>query len=309
MITTVNVCSNDIYCSAHTSNRMVIVSQHFKLLFRLIQCFGFAPINIASNHFFDKAVNLIPTTLMTIAALSTSYFLFTNPHFASFGLIDIIINRATLVTKLLIVLTANISSFSKRSIYRNLNYEIYQIEQKMYADVQTESRFIRAFTVKILLIYFLFLTSQGLVFYEVVLPSSTFMLSALLNFLFRFTFPTAVLHVVMYCDTIANFLHRLNLEISITSALFIKSNGGKFEFLRSLKGMHINIWKVLAQINQYFGWSLTFIVMESFVYITYQLYSIFLAFEGEFDELGLLGTFPFSILLKVHVFVYTLSIC
>lgn len=271
---------------------MVILRQHFKVLYKIFQLFGFAPINtttknVKSNNFVDNIVNLVPTVLCTFFAVSIAYFLLIHPHFESYGPIHGIINMASLFTLTLIVMTGNCASFIKKSVHRNINYNIIQIEHKMHANIPIDPHFLRAYQLKMFLILFLFFLSQGLVFYEASLASSAGMLSSFFTSLFRFTVPMATLHVVMFCDTITNYFRRLNLRIKNVSAFF--DTASKLEFLRSMKMMHNDIWKILVQLNRYFGWNLLFIVINSFIYITYQLYWIFVTLQKDWDKLGVVG--------------------
>lgn len=267
--------------------------KHFTILFGLLQIVGLSPINVAlrnakTNHFVDTIVNIVPTTLTTIIALCISYFLLLYPHFESYGPIHGIINTASLISLSLITITGNVSSFFKKSLHRNINKKILQIEQRMFTDVEIKPLHpISAYKVKIFVIYFLFVLSQALVFYEASIASSAGMLSSFFTSLLRFIFPTAVSHVILYCDILANFIRRLNLKINCASTLFQTSN--KVEFLRKMKMMHMDIWTVLMQLNRYFGWNSLFLVINSFVYITYQLYWIFVTLHKQWDKLGVIG--------------------
>ncbi len=269
---------------------MVIV-ERVKFLVRIFQFVGLAPIivttkDIKMNKFVDIFVNLIPTALTTFAGLSISYFLLIHPHFESYGPIHGIINTASLMSLTLIVMTGNYQSFFNKSIHRKINYKIQQIEQRMEVEAP-HLQFAGAYRMKIFLIFLLFFLSQGLVFYEASIASASGMLSSFFTSLFRFIFPTAVSHVVLYCDIIANFVHQLNEKLRNTLACFHTSS--KVELLKNLKVMHMDIWKVVVLINRYFGWNLLFLVINSFVYITYQLYWIFVTLQNEWDKLGVIG--------------------
>lgn len=264
----------------------------FKYLSRIFQIFGFAPINVTTkdmtnnNKFVDNFVNLIPTTLTTILSISVAYFLIIHPHFGSYGPIHGIINSVSLLSLSLVVISGNGQCFFNRSILRNIIYQIYEIEQKLYTELPIKSTFHIAYRLKILLIFFLFFLSQVLVSYEAYLASAS-MLSSIFTSTFRFVIPVSILHVVMYSDIMSYFIQQLNRKIKILSTCSHLS--GKVELLKDIKVIHMDLWKILTEINRYFGWNLLFIVINSFVYITYQLYWIFIIFQEDSDKLGLIG--------------------
>lgn len=271
---------------------MVMLLESFKFFSKIFQILGFAPINVTTkdtknNNFVNNFVNLIPTTLTTCISLAIAYFLLIHPHFESYGPIHGIINSASLLNLSLIVLTGNGQCLFYKSIHRNINYQINEIERKIYTETSIKSPFHIAYRLKILLIFFLFFLSQGLVFYEAYLASASGMLSSFFTSLFRFVFPVAVLHVVMYSDIISNFIRQLNRKIRNSSTCLHSSS--KVEILKNIKVLHMDMWKVLMQINRYFGWNLLFLVINSFVYITYQLYWIFVTLQQDWDKLGVIG--------------------
>lgn len=289
----------------------MLILERFKFVHKLFQFVGFAPINLKKKDqkistFVDNIVNLIPTTLTTLLSLFVSYFLLVHPHFESYGTIHGIINLASLGSLLLIVITGNGQSFFKRFTHRKMNHKIIQIEQKIFAEIPIETPFVNVYRLKISVIFFLFFLSQGLVFYEASIASSAGMLSSFFTSLFRFIFPTAVSHVVLYSDIVSNFLNCLNAKIGNTST-HLHQTASKVELLRNIKLMHMDVWKVLVQLNQYFGWNLLFLVINSFVYITYQLYWIFVTVEKQWDKLGVIGSFEFLVSQLLNYFAIKFS--
>lgn len=284
----------------------MVMLERFNFLLRMCQFVGFAPISLTTRNmkkanFVDNFVNLIPTALTTFFSLCIAYFLLLRPHFESYGPIHGIINTASLLILFLIVLSGNCQCFFSKSIHRNINYKIRQIEQKMFAE--HESKFYIAYRLKMLVIFFLFFLSQGLVFYEAYLASaSEGMMSSFFTSLFRFIFPVAVLHVVLYSDIVANFIQQLNLKIKTTPTCYHSSS--KVELLKNVKLMHMDLWKILTEINRYFGWNLLFLVINSFVYITYQLYWIFVTLQHNWDKLGVIGWLNITIFTKYFPLSY-----
>lgn len=272
----------------------MVLLERFKFISRLFQILGFAPINVTTKDktiktFVDNFVNLIPATSTTFFSLGITYYLLFNPHFGTNGTIHTIINFVLLLSLCLVSATGNFQCFFNRSVHRNINYQIHKVERKMFsAESSIKLTFHIAYRLKILLIFFLFFLSQGLIFYEAYLATSASrMLSSFLTSSFRFVFPVAVCHQIMYSDIISNFIRQLNGKIRNQPACFHSSN--KVELLKNIKTMHMDLWRILTQINGYFGLNLLFLVINAFVYMTYQLYWIFVM-QLDSDKLGVFGT-------------------
>lgn len=266
----------------------MFIADRAKLLYKLFQFVGLAPINTTKKDRKINIINVIPAVLTTIIGLSIAAFLFIHPHFASFGSIHIIINFASLCSLTLVLLTGNGQSFFRKFVHRKMNNKITQIEQNIFAGVPIKSPFVNAYKLKTFSVFFLFFLSQGIVLYESSLISYASIPPAIFTSTFRLICPVAVSHVVLYCDTVSNLLYCLNVKMG-NSSTCVYENSSKIELLKNIKLMHMELWKVVVQINRYFGWNLMFLVINSFVYITYQLYWIFVTLDKYWDLLGVIG--------------------
>lgn len=266
----------------------MVTLEKFNPVLRLFKFVGFAPINLKeTNMKLNNFINLFPVMLTSVLSLSVTYYLLLHPHFESYGPIHHIINYSSLISLSLIIITANVKCYFYKTTYRNITYQIYQMEKKIYKDFSVKLTLLNHYRIKVLLIFILFFLSQGLVLYEAWLISANGALSAFFTSSLRSMFPIAVIHVVMYSDIIAKFIEELNRITKNSSTCSHVSS--RIELLKNIKTMHLDLWKILVKINKFFGWNLIFLIMFSFIYITYQLYWIFITLQNNWDKLGITG--------------------
>lgn len=270
-------------------------------------CFiGTAPCSKSTKiNNLKRVAHLIPVLSSIIVSFCLTIFLLIFPHFESLGPIHTIINFSYVLSLLLTILSANCQCYFYKSVYHRTNYGIQQIQSR-YKDkcfAKFSFQFQRCYKVKILVIFILFFASQGLVFLEVYLLSETNgMWSSFVISLLRILYPMHVLHIVLYCDVITMFIKRLNFQVRNSSTCFHSTN--KVEFLKNIKLLHMELLKLVAQINIFFGWNLLFLMINSFIYISYQLYWIFLSLQLHWGVLAIFGRFT-MITGMFKIFVYT----
>ncbi len=269
----------------------MLIQEHFNVVLRILQSLGLATIPlIKKKSNLKHFVNYIPVILSAACSFTVAMYLIFFPHFAPYSPIHTIINFASLIGFLLVVLTANCQCYFYRTIYQNIYHRIDQIEnrcrQKFLAKFPMKMAL--HFRLKVLLIFSLFFISQGLVFVEVFyLSDGHGSVSSFLTSLLRSMFPIAILHVVLYSDLITMFIDEINVQIRYSPKCY---NGtSKIEFLKNVKLLHMDLWKLVGQLNVFFGWNLLVLIINSFIYITYQLYWIFLALELKWHTLGMVG--------------------
>lgn len=272
----------------------MILSAQFIILKILNKFFGLAPINVKlKNHkVFEKIFKSIPIILTTSLSMCTATYLLYHPIFESSGTIHGIINFASLLSVSFSIISGNAQCFFYSSAYETINDRIRSIEKDFTKKISPQ------FTINLSLQYrrkvysiiFLFFVSQAILFYEVQhITGTNGMWSSFLTSSLRFIFPLEVLHVVLYTDIISMFVKEISLSLDDPSKFFYAST--KFELLKNIKIMHMDLWKLVAQVNRYFGWNLLCLLVKLFVYITLLLYWVFIAINNEVDVLGLVGKY------------------
>lgn len=271
----------------------MLVQEHFNLTLRIFQFLGLATIPVTKKSTnLKRFINFIPVVFSATCSSAIAIYLIFFPHFEPYSPIHTIINFASLIGFLLVILTANCQCYVYRNVYQNIFHRIGQIENRC------RQKFLAKFPMKmalhyrllVLLVFLLFFLSQGLVFVEVLyLSQGHGILSALLTSLLRSMFPIAILHVVLYSDLITMFIDEINIQIRFSTKCY--NTTSKIEFLKNVKLLHMDLWALVGQLNRFFGWNLLVLIINSFVYITYQLYWIFLALELKWHTLGMVGKF------------------
>lgn len=225
-----------------------------------------------------------------VLGLSLAIYLIFFPNFKSYSPIYTIINFASLISLLLVIVTANCQCFVYRSIYENIFYRTNQIESRCRDILLAKFPMKMAFyyRLKVLLILTLFFVSQGLLFVEVLIVSGAKSLtSSFLTTSLRSIYPIAILHVVLYGDLITMFIEEINVQIRNSPKCF--SGSSRIQFLKNVKLLHMEVFKLAVQINTFFGWNLLILMINGFIYILKQLYWIFLAMELKWHMLALIG--------------------
>lgn len=263
--------------------------EQFNTLLSLYKFIGLAPISAKADTTLKKLIYILPVILVSFFSLCVATFLLVFPHFESYSSIHTIINFASQISFLLIIFTANCQCFHYKTVYQNIAYQIQQIEkrgqEKFWVRSSVNIKF--KYVLKMGIIFFLFFLSQGLVFVEVLVTVSSHIWSSILTSLLRLIYPLAALHVILFSDIVTIFILELNEQIRNSITFFHSSS--KIDILKNVKLMHMDLWKLVTQINVFFGWNLLFIIINSFINITYQLYWIFLALELKWNVLAIVG--------------------
>lgn len=269
----------------------MLIQDHFNILLRIFQSLGLATIPATRRKSnFKYFVNYIPVFLSATVSSAVAMYLIFYPHFAPYSPIHTIINFASLIGFLLVVISTNCQCYFYRNVYQNIFSQVGQIEnrcrQKFLAKFSMKMAL--HYRLKILLIFSLFFVSQGLVFVEVFyLSEGRGAFSSFLTSTLRSMYPIAILHVVLFSDIITMFIEEINTQIKYSPKSYNATH--KIEFLKSVKLLHMDLWKLVGQLNLFFGWNLLVLIINAFIYITYQLYWIFLALELQWHSLGMVG--------------------
>lgn len=276
----------------------MFLSGYSNFLLRIFCLIGIAPhyAKTTKSRNSRRISQSIPIVLSTFLTLFLTIFLLIFPHFESLGPIHTIINFSYVFSLFLTIFSANFQCYFYKSVYRRAIRRIRKI-QKIYKEkfvTKFIHRFQLRYRIKVLVIFILFFISQGLVFIEVWLISETrglwsSLTASFVTSLLRILYPMHIFHIVLYSDVLAMFVKNLNLQSQNLSMSISFSLSNKVEFLKNIKTMHMEISKLVAEINVFFGWNLLFLVINSFIYISYQLYWIFLTVQLKWGLLAIIG--------------------
>lgn len=269
----------------------MIFFEQFNLLLRVFTLFGFKPnLTIAETN-LQKSINFVRVIVPSVIYIIVTLYLANYPHLTSYGIISVLIYYASFLPSVLMILTANGQCFFYNSSYQIILNLIGKVESRFKEKKLRLSLQCVAFhyRLKMVLVYSLYFFSQGFLFFEVWFLDSPHVLSSVFISVIRATHPLQLFHFIVYSDIIGMLFHELNVEIR-NSPTFVHLSS-KIEFLKYVKLMHMDLWKLVGQINHFFGWNLLFTTMYVFIYITHQFYWIFLNTHDKLDLLGLFGIY------------------
>lgn len=269
------------------------VIKHFNTFLFVFFIIGVAPFH---SEFVNKNVktkkHLVPATISSILIVSVGGFLLYCNYLADFGQINTIVNCFSLLSGLAFCLSAIFQRFIFPSIYQNLINKIVAIEknlEKKFSEKLPLSSFAKRYKQKVLLLFLclvLSITSSTIELWKlfkmngvliVILQSSISAFSGL-----------ALVHFILYVDMVEMFFGILNRQIQNATASLNFSHK-KIEFLKYVKLMHMDLWTMIVQINDFFSWSLLLFMLNYVIYMVYDLYVFFLMLQGD-DATGISGS-------------------
>lgn len=274
----------------------MFIFETFNILVRIFYLYGLSPVTVVTLDTNPKSFShLVPAVLTSIISICITLYLLYVPHLP-YGAIGIIINYLTLLFSVLMTLTATGQCVFYKPIYHKMIQRTQRITNSFTENFSTKlplrSAAIR-YRLKVMLVFGFFFVSQGLVVVEVWLihPSRSLWLPVL-NAVLRSVHPVAVLHFILYVGNVVVIIQELNRQIqSLGIVLRVES---KFACLENVKSVHMDIWKLVAEINTFFGWNLLCLTIYSFIFITKQLYFIFTVIHVNWNVLALVGELSFS---------------
>lgn len=262
----------------------MIFLEQFNFLLKIFYLTGLKPGIRETN--MEKLTDLITVIVTsTICVVITIYLAFF-PHFPSFGVIFVLLHYGSLLPSLLMILSANGQCYFNKNAYQIIMNQNGKLE-KIFKEKSLRFLFAFRYKLKIAFLYTLYFSSQIIVSIEVLLIDSKNSISLLLIFSIRAMYPLQLLHFILFCDIATMFFHQLNKEIR-NSSTFVHTSS-KTEFLKYVKLVHMDLWKLVVQINNFFGWNLLFTTMFWFIDIIHQLYWIFMNTHAKLNFLGVFG--------------------
>lgn len=271
--------------------RKILIFEKFNILIRIFYLYGLSPITFSTLDTNPKSFShFVPAVLTSIFSICITLYLLNLPHLP-YGAVGIIINYLTLLFSVLMTFTATGQCIFYKSIYHDIVHRTHQVTntftEKFSEKLPLKSISLR-YRLKAVLLFGFFFVSQGFVIVEVwiVHPSRSLWLP-IVNALLRSVYPVAVLHFILYVEGVVTIIRELNRQIQSLGNVFHPDS--KFEFLGNVKSLHLDVWKLVVEINKFFGWSLLCVTVYSFIFITKQLYFIFTVIHVHWNLLAMIG--------------------
>lgn len=266
----------------------MIFFEQFNFSLKIFYIIGLKPATISGTN-IRKFVDLIAVIATSSLCVSITIYLLFFPHFPSYGVIFVIIYYGSLLPSLLMILAANGQCYFNKNAYQIIIKQIGKMEKTLKEpSLRLSFKFIAfRYNLKFVIMYMLYFSSQICVFVEVWQVDSENALSSIFISVLRASYPIQLLHFVLYIDIATMFFGQLNEEI--VHSLNFDHASSKIEFLKYVKLMHLELWKLVVGINDFFGWNLLFTSIFWSVDITHEIYWIFLNTHANVNLLGLFG--------------------
>lgn len=250
---------------------------HLMSVFLLL---GLAPFTVKTVHIKSGISSYIPSIPIIISSILNASVFALLLHFGqiqSFKLINSIISMAALLTGLVSNLCSIFQCFLYPVVYRNLIGQIKKIEKNLkenFAEELPASAFANRFRRSMVIILCMAIV-RGMSTMFMLLNSFNHsgVLTGVLQSVTSVFSVVVMGHVVLYVDITQMCLAVLNDSIR-KSPIFLHSTM-KLEFLKYVKLIHMDLWKLTTQINDFFSWSLVNLTISFMINLIYDLYQIF----------------------------------
>lgn len=284
---------------------MSIIKRCGSFLF-IFYVIGIAPFHSKS---YDKNAKskryLVSAAISSIIIISVTVF-FAYSSSGTLGHFSMIVNWFSLLSASSFSLTSIFQCCYYPSTYRALIKQIDKIQINLEEKFPDENGPIAAFPTtykrKVFFLFFFLLVStiSGSMLMWNLFGINGVIITVTQIWLSLFS-GLVVAHCVLYVDTVQLFFRVLNLQIE-NSAESLQSCK-KIEFLMYVKSMHLDLWTLVNQINEFFSWALFFFTINYMIYMVYDLYLILPMIQAEWNTLGILGMFcvVFSVTTTVKI--------
>lgn len=268
----------------------MFLNDNFKILLKIFYWSGLAPFPEIDKEVrcYSFIVSVIVSSLVNVSLIVVSI---TFQLYKSYGNIATIVNYAFIGTLSLTNLCANVQCYSYKPMYRKIVGQIKKIEKNFTTKFSEKTQFVAAtysYKLKILIISVIFLIVCILELYESWLQSSYQMyVINLLLILTHWMSVLVLLHAILYIFVVHMFIVELNRCIQNAPMCFYPSS--KIEFLKTVKLMHMDIYRLMMQINKFFSWILPLLIINLAIQATYCCYWIFLTLQVEWNLLYITG--------------------
>lgn len=245
---------------------------------------GVAPCRLGAANRKDKSFfRRVPVLISFLSSICVTLLQFISFYLLPFGLMSTLINYAYYGCCLVTNVTANLQCWYHESIYQNIIERIERLENacdfKFSRKLLYTSIKHRCIS-KAILIIGSYSISSALVWAQAWFIGDDSKKSILLASLTTFKelmSVSAVLHFTLYVDIVRFFIAELNEQIHCSPICFFVST--KVAFLKDVKLIHMDVFLLMKQVNNFFGWHLLLLTIHYLILTTYSLYWIFLTIQ------------------------------
>lgn len=265
---------------------------HFNILFKIFYWTGLAPFPTLDGkvRYSTFIVSVIVSFLINIGVITV---LLKFRFYELYGNIETIVNSVFIGSMSISNLSANVQCYHYKSIYKKIIHGIVAMENNFnnkFSEKISFQKFAFSYRLKIFIMSILLCIYFILQFYESWLQNDpNLFILTFLSFLTECMASLVLFHVVLYIFIVKMFITELNQRISNSPICFYTSS--QVEFLKTIKCMHMDIWKLMVQINKFFSWNLPFLIIHLAIQSIYNVYWIFLTLQVSWNYLYVAGMY------------------
>lgn len=267
---------------------------HFNVLLKIFYWTGLAPFPTLDKkrQCYSYIITVIVSSFINIGLVVLSFYF---QLYNMYGNIETIVNYAFVGSLSLSNLSANFQCYHYQSVYSKIVYQIIKIENNFKTKFTKRSPFqtiALRYSLEVFFITVLQLISFALQFFELWLEYEYKKCTIICFTILTRCISTLILfHVLLYICIVQMFISELNRRIKNAPISF--NSETKIEFLKTIKSMHLETWKLMMQINQFFSWNLPFLVIHLAIQTTFYFYWIFVILQVEWNLLYIAGKISF----------------
>lgn len=275
----------------------MVLLDHFNVLLKIFHWTGLAPFPSLDEkrQCYIYVVSVIVSSFLNIGLVVASFYF---QLYNKYGNIETIINYTFVGSLSLSNLSAYLQCYHYKSVYIKIVHQIIKIENNFKTTFSKKNPFqtiAYRYRLKVFIITLMHLISFVLQFYELSLEQYDYKFCIIRSFtmLTQCISALTLFHVLLYICIVQMFISELNRRIRNASIDCYSET--KIDFLKTIKLMHMQVWKLMMQINNFFSWNLPFLVIHLAIQTTYYFYWIFLVLQVEWNLLYIAGKIYFKI--------------
>lgn len=263
---------------------------HFQVLLKIFYWTGLAPFPTLDikQQCYCHIISTIVSSLINVGYVVASFYF---QLYTMYGNIAKIVNYAYVGSLSLSNLSAYIQCYHYKSVYRKIIEQIIKMEKNFNITFSTKSSFktvSHRYRLEVCSISILLFISFTLQFYEAWLHyDHKILIIVTFTVLNQFMSALILFHVLLYICIVQMFICELNRRLRNAPICFYPKT--KIEFLKTIKLMHMEMWRLMMKINTFFSWNLPFLFIHLTIQATYQSYWIFLIVQVEWNLLYVFG--------------------
>lgn len=242
------------------------------------------------SSFDGRQQTFIFSVLVIVSMLTNMGFLIiaiSLEPYQMYGNIQKIVSYSFVVTLVFSNLSANVQCYYYKSVYKRISRQILTMESIFKAKFRQHIRFqafANRYKSKVLAIFISLSIDLTLKFYESWIQHDfELFIKYCFSCLVQCMSNLIICHALLYISIVQMFITELNGRIRSTPIRL--STSGKMDLLKTIKLMHMEIWKLIAQINKFFSFNLTFYIIALAAQTTYYLYWFFLILQVKWNLL------------------------